>query len=548
MKLAWHIVKKDFRRLWGPLALWTLLLIAKGEVGVSALASEGGEERVFYFSLCENTLVVLEVIVNLLLVAALVQEDVVVGTGMFWATRPISGGRLLAAKLLGAALMFGVLPVVVAVRWWMVCGYGPPEMARAALAIADAQLVTVGVALLLAVMTKNINEFLGWAMGLAVGGVLWFLWLAPRWSWLRSEVSWGVSETREVLVFVLMGIGAATVIAHQFLTRRLARTRLIVAMVALVVAAVSQGRWDFSRLWLRAPYSAVLAEGVSVEAERLNFEKSPAVEFVFRGVPERYGMRLKAAQTWRWPDETTAAAQSDSLTGPWPGWAEWQALGLPGGHTGAAAIYEAAGPQGATGGDRTMVRLPLFIGPEKVSRLQAEPAAYTAEMHVALERPGLEFELPARTTWERRLAGFYVRMGESKWVDGEWRATVLESRPSFARYGRWRPHLAALFGLRGITALSFALVNREKGEAIKVWRRGGGGRLHVGGQELTWDVLRGPVPREAEAENPEASPRWLDGATIAVMRYREEARFDREIKVERFPTLNTATPSKDKSP
>lgn len=548
MKLVWHIVKKDFRRLWGPLALWTLLLIAKGEVGVRALASDGGEERVFYFSLCENTLVVLGVIVNLLLVAALVQEDALVGTGMFWVTRPISGGRLLAAKLLGAALMFGVLPVVAAVRWWLVCGYGLPEMEQATVGIADGQIVTVGSALVLAALTKNISQFLAWVVGLSVGVVGWIAWLGPNFPWPQREVSWGVSETREVLMVALVVIGGAVVITHQFVTRRLVRTRLLAEVVVGLIAVASMLPWDFSRRWIGAPYNPARAEGISVEVTRVKLEPTATVEIAFRGVPDGFGVRVNAAQKWRWPDGTIAWAQKDSLTGSWPGRAEWRALGLPGDRSGAVArAYAAAGPRGAQDADGITAVLPLFLSPEKVARLQTEPAVYTGELQVGLVRPEIEFELPLRAGERRATPGFSVRIGQSKWVDGEWKATVVESRPSFARDGFWRSHLGALFGLRSAPSAAFALVNREKGEAVKLWRSGGE-RMQVGGQELRWDGLHGQVPREAEAENAETAPRWLGGATLAVMRYREEARFDREIRLERFPTSSAAEKAKDQSP
>jgi hypothetical protein len=101
MNLTWHIIKKDLRALRWPLLLWTLLIVMKLGAGALLLTADGTEGDSWILSLdaAAKILAALEVL-SFILVAALVQEDPLVGTTAFWVTRPISGGRLLRAKLL----------------------------------------------------------------------------------------------------------------------------------------------------------------------------------------------------------------------------------------------------------------------------------------------------------------------------------------------------------------------------------------------------------------------------------------------------------------
>src|SRR5262249_55528045 len=98
MNLTWHIVKKDLRALRWPIGVWFLCVVGKLGVGV-ALLNARGDEGITWFNqmdLLAKTLAVGELL-SFVLAAALVQEDLMVGTTAFWMTRPISGGRLLRA-------------------------------------------------------------------------------------------------------------------------------------------------------------------------------------------------------------------------------------------------------------------------------------------------------------------------------------------------------------------------------------------------------------------------------------------------------------------
>ena len=538
MRLVWHIVKKDFRRLGIPLGLWTLLLIAKGEVGVRALSSGGANtDRLLYFQEAEYMLVLLDAIVNVLLVATLVQEDTLVGTGAFWVTRPIGGGRLLAAKLLGAALMFGGLPLLVALRWWVACGYGAAEMGRAALALADVQVVTVFGAMVLAALTTNINQFFGWALGLGAIAVASGFSLALIAEATHVEITRGIRETRDVMLVVLVAVGGVLVIAVQFFTRRREWALLGVKVAAGLIVVGFAGAWDWSSRWARAPQTSALATEITLAVENVKLEPEGAMDFVLRGVPEDLDVKASADHVWQWSDGTKAAARSGWRLGSWPGAAEWRSLGLSAGNASEemARAYVTSGPEGASQRDGWLVPMKFFLWPEKAERLQTERASYTGELHGVLLRPKLESELSLRAGDWRGGTSYRVRIDQVEWSEGELRLMLAESQPAWTTYGRHRPSIATM--MENVTApgTAFALVNRARGEAVKLWS---GGRraetLLVGTQELGWRPVRGSVPRTEEEKQSGERPAWLEGATLAVVRYQEEARFDREVKMEKF--------------
>src|SRR5882724_1199119 len=169
MKLTWHIVKKDFQRLWVPLALWSLLLAAKVAIGWTMLEGSSvtlgwsaNAEQMWLnrMTLYSNLLIALDILVNYVLAGVLIHEDALLGTQLFWRTRPISGARLLGAKLLGAALMFGAVPVLVWLPWWLHCSYGRAQIASAVIEVLFWQMLITLPALLMAALTDQFGRFL----------------------------------------------------------------------------------------------------------------------------------------------------------------------------------------------------------------------------------------------------------------------------------------------------------------------------------------------------------------------------------------------------
>ena len=132
MKLVLHMVRKDFLRLRWPLAGWLVLVAAKLGLGFALVL---GADLLGWKNDSMTSVVVggfvLERVMTFVLVAMLVLEDALVGSTQFWTTRPISGARLLAAKLAGGLLLLWLPEVLLTLPWWLTCGFGGREMAWA---------------------------------------------------------------------------------------------------------------------------------------------------------------------------------------------------------------------------------------------------------------------------------------------------------------------------------------------------------------------------------------------------------------------------------
>jgi len=246
MNLTWHIVNKDLRAMKWPLAFWLLVIVTKLGIGVAMLAVDGTEGPEWFrrLDMFAKLMAGLEG-VCFVFMAALIHEDMLVGTTAFWMTRPISGGRLLRAKLLGIGLVFWVMPVLVSLPWWRGCGYGLREIAWAAAETVAIQTIFVLVGLLWAVVTDGYARFLMWTLIMVVaipsiGGLI-----GLHFSKTNAVILPGVATSRICVAIALAVAGIAAVVVHQFLTRRLWRSIVLIGTtVGLIIMTTLWWPWD----------------------------------------------------------------------------------------------------------------------------------------------------------------------------------------------------------------------------------------------------------------------------------------------------------------
>lgn len=253
MKLTWHIVKKDLRALRWPLLFWGGLIAAKLAIGVVMLTTDGAGD-VAWIKLLDGlakSLAALEGL-GVVLVAALIHEDKLVGSSAFWVTRPIAGARLLAAKLLGLAIIFVVIPVVVTVPWWLGCHLTAGQLAGAAVETIVLHLLVVLLGLLWAVVTDGFGRFLLWTLALVAAVPLALAVIISYFGRHNLVIRPDVATTRFAVVAGVVVLGVAAVAVHQFLTRRLWRSvSLIGAMLGVIVAVALWWPWGWGldRVW-----------------------------------------------------------------------------------------------------------------------------------------------------------------------------------------------------------------------------------------------------------------------------------------------------------
>ncbi|HVZ63498.1 MAG TPA: hypothetical protein VG936_02835 [Lacunisphaera sp.] len=254
MNLVWHIIAKDVRRLRLPLGLWLAVVLA--HTGMLWLWTDAGLTRTAFEGLGIYLQMwgLIVAAVGFILAAWLVMEDSLVDSQAFWPTRPISGARLLAAKVLGAVAMFGVAPVLVLTPVWLACGFSAGEWLHAAVRGFINQSLLSLAAFALAAMTNSAGQFLVRAVGLVVGLPVLLLFACGRISLrpylvVRPEFSggMGIEASKYGVALGLTLACAAAVVLHQYLTRRTTRSGAIVAGWLVLLIVVRYGwAWDLT--------------------------------------------------------------------------------------------------------------------------------------------------------------------------------------------------------------------------------------------------------------------------------------------------------------
>lgn len=337
MNLTWHIVKKDLRALRWPLGLWILLIIAKLGVGV-ALLNADGTEGLEWFNKMDALAKVLSAFefVSFVLTAAIIQQDLMVGTTAFWMTRPISGARLLRAKLICIGLVFIVAPVLVALPWWLGCNYGISEIGWAVAETVAAQAIAVLLGLLWSVVTDGFARFLMWTLVTLFAtpmltGIITFTVYRKQPGVVSELVA-----TRFLLALVLAVAGAIVVVVHQFLTRNTWRSIGIIGATVLCIV-ITGSFWPWSMNVEGRIYSYLLKQAAgewpaaaeppglaftlasaefSARKDRLDRPGAFTTRYRVAGLSDIQGlMPILSEHTWRWPDGSTREGRSSGRSG-----------------------------------------------------------------------------------------------------------------------------------------------------------------------------------------------------------------------------------------
>jgi hypothetical protein len=216
MKLTWHIVAKDLRRMWPLLAGW-LGLIAYRMFACSQLLQASGWDVVAYqrHSMLITLLSVVVGIVSFLLAAGIMLQDPVTGSGMFWATRPISGRRLLTAKVAAVGGLLIGLPLLINLAWGRAAGLPGSGLVYALKWTLGLQVLAVLLAMGLAALAGTTSKLLVWLL-LAVALTIFVAANSPRLLWPQGYL------TRISVTLGLLAVAAVGAVVIQFKWRRIA--------------------------------------------------------------------------------------------------------------------------------------------------------------------------------------------------------------------------------------------------------------------------------------------------------------------------------------
>jgi hypothetical protein len=539
MSLTWHIVQKDLRALKWPLGLWLLCIVVKLGIGVMLLNATGEEGAEWFRNLdiFAKSLAAGELL-SFVLVAALIQEDLMVGTTAFWMTRPISGGRLLCAKLLSIGLVFIVAPVLVTLPWWLGCNYGSGEIAWAAAETVAVHAIVVLAALLWAAVTDGLGRFLMWTLVTlftlpTLTGIIAYYSTRGR-----PAIPSDLVATRLALAVGLAALGALVVVVHQFLTRRTLRSAAIIG-ATVGASALFGAFWPWS--WnLESRMNSLLiqrAQGkwpASAEPPGLTFALAPAVLESQRPgtrADRPYTLRMQyrveglttaqvlmpywSEHTMRWADGTTESGR---------GW----------GRSGMAEMVAqkslGAGLQPIDDGKyEDTIRVTSLLAPRVGEKLQAAPPAYA--LFALLQLLRFEAATPVAKQagdWDR-FGGLGERIGSME-KDGErLLVTFIRHAPSLWVNNVAGGQLAPVHKFN-----QHFLVNRGKDF---VDRGSSVGKLttRIGTVEIAWSTMAFRASKNGGGPRPlPEAIAALDEAELIKVTYVEQVRFTHEFKVDPF--------------
>ncbi|MBL9219250.1 MAG: hypothetical protein JNG82_12215 [Opitutaceae bacterium] len=549
MNLTWHIVKKDLRALKWPLLVWALIVAFKLGVGATLLTADGTEDQEWFLrlNLLAKLLAGLEGMC-FVLVAALIHEDRLVGTTAFWMTRPISGARLLGAKLLGLGLVFWLGPVLVSLPWWLWCGYGWPEIGWAAAELVAIQTIFMLVGLLWAVVTDGYARFLMWTLVMIVAVLVAGVLIGQHFTRTDASVSSEVATSRITVILALAVAGIGSVVAHQFLTRRLGRSiALIGATVGLIVMTALWWPWDLriEARWLAYQESRVEEKWAESSAPAgLTFSLSGA-EFRQQPPGSKAGRPLWLRTTYRvdgLPEATALKPYVANYSLRWPDGASragWSAI-RPGKNSSHLVEVKAVGrtvasvPEAEENAGSDLIRVEQSVPAATAARLLSAPAAYTLKARFWLMTVESVESVPLHAGPAIASGNQSERIAHVEKEGDQLLVTFVRRSPALAvdsMLGARNYILGAGMAMAQPFA-QYLLVNRARdfaGRGSALWTT----HTRIGTVDITWQTMAYRVTRNPAGRRPTMEAiNALNEAQLVRVNLRESARFTQELKTD----------------
>ncbi len=225
MKLAWHIVSKDFRRFWLGALLLAVLVGLKLFLVDAVFHNEINADWIRRVRTYQLILLIAQLVFSFFLAVAAIQEDPVPDPGAFWQTLPITRRQLLGAKLTSVILLCVLPPLLVLAGGWLFLAPSVGSMGWPLLVLAEAQLGLALLAFAFGSLSRNPAQLLFWMLGTALCFLVPKLIIDP----LRSLEPFTLPAAQFTHLFLLLCVGAITAAAitlNQYLSH--AKKRSIV--------------------------------------------------------------------------------------------------------------------------------------------------------------------------------------------------------------------------------------------------------------------------------------------------------------------------------
>lgn len=330
MKLTWHIVLKDLRRLWPWLALLVGATLTRYlNFHSPGYAPEHNELVAIWdrAEMIDNILLGLSLVTTAIVTALLVHEDPLTGQNAFWFSRPISGARLLAAKFLTLTLAVVVVPLAIMIGWWLFQHYSATDIASQVPLYMRPAGIAFG-ALCFALLTRNLGSFTLTAILTLLAVVFTHNVVVAQWIGMPPNRG----NSGDVLELIVAFIALVACILNQYLTRRTRRTLVIFgagSVLCLTIFATwtsdifkFTSRFDY-RPWLTGSFPATTAsitppvpvvhsrKSRAVSGVRNETNEAPALAFSLKlgPIPASHAVQISRAS---FPKDTPLSLQYDN--------------------------------------------------------------------------------------------------------------------------------------------------------------------------------------------------------------------------------------------
>ena len=543
MNLTLHLVLNDLRRMRVWLVGWTGVLLLSPLIGYVVATRDQSGVSEWHLPDQVTILTLLQVFVGYMLSLILLHEHRIVGTNQFWLTRPITRGRLLRAKAIGLFLTLGLWPAIVALPWWLWCGFSAGQLIDAAAETIVVMMLIALAAALMAVLTDSFARALLWTVVLVAMlsfGLVYFTIVNVATVGAGREHSLVIARSI-VAVVAIAAVMLGVVVTQFFLRRRGWWLGLAGALTMVLLTAASRWPWG----WFPddpVEINAGLSDGVKLRFDRATAgplgetdeqsKQELRTQFVLSGVPEELeAFSVGAKQKWRSGSLVFDQNVRDwSLTFPNRGRRhdddETNRWFIQNSDT----IWSNQLAEGEVG-----LRVSSYLPPSIVARYKLEPPDYQARLWWQLARWQTLLEIPLVPGQRRTRNGEGVRIASVVRDSLYPEVTFTQTRPVTLRGLLARAGYAAWYQRRGLEDRMFFEVLRADGEredefVHNISERG----VIINGVEIMWrrrGALRRPVIRDGKWELGRPD---VFGDTLRISTWKEEAIFSREVKVERL--------------
>ncbi len=524
----WLIVRKDLRRFWALLTLWCAALAVRAtlDAWLGEELLSGREEGIFAMMLV--------VLVNIQLVCWVIAEDSPIKEGAFWRMRPITGGRMLRAKLVFLGAWTVVLPVVVAaVAGWY---YGFTAIETAWVMVGQGLLhgaIGLGIGVIAMLTERILVSVVGlWFVGMVAQ--MTSMTLRPKGvpTGIQSGVYASVSlEWTRMAAGALILVAACGSAAAWVYARRDRRG----ALVALVLGATSA--WAAGAFWTWDALSGVPAlkrlaasenESYRVMVVRTGMESGSTVD----GLSFRH---LDATLQWSGAKDGEVCATyliTGRLTGAdGRGIAQFAEVESAAGFDLTVALREI--------GIESVQGSPFRKGTEEgvtLMRLRAgdlqaragQEATWRGEVSAKVGRVEIEARVPLKRGAFYQDGAYRFRVVDVETVNAEIQVTSTERRADTPTLGK-RANTSRV--VSGVMPLMYALINTERGEAVLASGGGGGGGSSDGYFKYETRTLHFGQRGDLAKRDAQEWAEWLRGAELVSFRFVEERRVKSELEV-----------------